>query len=112
MAGAGPRLVVSCRAEHPTQAVTVRGWADLRPLSQPLILTVRVDGQGVGLYRVGQPGDFSARISLGTTLAPGTHTVNVEASAWFVPQRHTQNGDVRPLAWRLVDVELDALADA
>jgi hypothetical protein len=104
----GPRLVVSRDTEGPVQAVGVRGWAYLRYLRRPLVLTLRVDNQVIGRHRIGRPGDFVARLPLAGPLAPGRHTVEVEASTWFVTHRFTRNGDFRPLAWRLGEVELEA----
>jgi hypothetical protein len=104
----GPRLAVSREIEGPVQAVGVRGWTDLRYLRRPLVLTLRVDEQVVGRQRIREPGDFVARVHLASPLAPGRHTVEVEASTWFVPHRFTRNGDFRPLAWRLGEIELGA----
>ena len=104
----GPRLVVSRDTEGPVQAVGVKGWADLRYLRRPLVLTLRVDNQAIGQHRIGQPGAFVARLPLAGSLAPGRHTVEVEASTWFVSHRFRRDGDFRPLAWRLGEVELEA----
>jgi glycosyltransferase involved in cell wall biosynthesis len=102
----GPRLAVSRHAGQEAHAVCIRGWTDLRYMSDALLLTVRVDDQVVGHHRIGKPGDFAASIPLLRPMAPGAHTVEVEASAWFVPHRFARNGDYRPLAWRLVELEL------
>ncbi len=104
----GPRLVIGREAGRPAQAVDLRGWADLRYMSRPLVLTIRVDNEVMGRHRIGESGDFVAHIPFADPLAPGTHTVQVEASAWFVPHRFTRNGDFRPLAWRMGAVELHA----
>jgi glycosyl transferase family 2 len=103
----GPRFVLSCEAHGPVRAVDIRGWTDLRYLGRSLVLTVRVDQQMVGQHRIRRPGNFAARVALPATLAPGAHTVEIEASAWFVPGRFTGNADLRPLAWRVVEVSLD-----
>jgi len=104
----GPRLVVECQNGLPARSVSIRGWADLRYLNSPLVLTVRLDSHIIGQHRLEEPGDFVARIPVPDPVGPGTHTIEVEASSWFVPHRFTENGDFRPLAWRLADVELDA----
>lgn len=102
----GPRLAVSRRAPQGAQSVCIRGWTDLRYMSNALLLTVRVDDRIVGHHRIGKPGDFAANIPLLSPMGPGEHTVEVEASAWFVPHRFARNGDYRPLAWRLIELEL------
>jgi glycosyltransferase involved in cell wall biosynthesis len=102
----GPRLAVSRHAGPGAHAVCIRGWTDLRYMSDALLLTVRVDDHVVGHHRIGKPGDFAASIPLLRPMSPGAHTVEVEASAWFVPHRFARNGDYRPLAWRLVELEL------
>jgi glycosyltransferase involved in cell wall biosynthesis len=103
----GPRLIVGRATALPAQSVGVRGWADLRYMRKPLILTVRVDNQVIGRHPLREPGDFVAQIPFADPLAPGAHTVEVEASAWFVPHRFTGNGDYRPLAWRMGEIEIE-----
>jgi glycosyltransferase involved in cell wall biosynthesis len=102
----GPRVAVSRHARPGAQSVSIRGWTDLRYMSNALLLTVRVDDRVVGHHRIGRAGDFAASIPLLSPMAPGAHTVEVEASAWFVPHRFARNGDYRPLAWRLIELEL------
>ena len=108
MAGSGRGWSSSARTGCPLGPVSIRGWADLRYLNSPLVLTVRLDSHIIGQHRLEEPGDFVARIPVPDPVDPGTHTIEVEASSWFVPHRFTENGDFRPLAWRLADVELDA----
>ncbi len=103
----GPRLVVARHAQHAVQAVILRGWTDLRHLRKPLVLTVSVDDRVIGWQPIWQAGDFALRFRLPALVAPGPHTVQVEASAWFAPQRFTRNGDFRPLAWRMTGIELE-----
>jgi glycosyltransferase involved in cell wall biosynthesis len=103
----GPRLALTREIRRPAEAVRVTGWADLQYIDRPQVLSVSVDGRVVGRHPVRRAGDFIARIRLPEPLPPGTHTVDIEASAWFVPDRHTRNGDLRPLAWRLGEVTLD-----
>ena len=102
----GPRLAVSRRAGRATRSVSIRGWTDLRYMSNALLLTVRVDDRVVGHHRIANPGDFAASIPLLSPMVAGDHTVEVEASSWFVPHRFARNGDYRPLAWRLIELEL------
>jgi glycosyltransferase involved in cell wall biosynthesis len=103
----GPRLALTREIKRLAHSIRIAGWADLQYLDRPLVLTVRMDGQVIGRYRVHQTGDFAANFPLQERLPPGTHMVEVEASAWFVPDRHTGSGDVRPLAWRLGELALD-----
>lgn len=106
----GPRLAVIREVRRPARSLGVSGWTDLQHFTQPLVLTVRVDGRVVGRHRVQQGGDFLARLPLAPPAEPGPHTVDVEASTWFVPDNHSGSGDLRPLAWRLGRIELDGAA--
>jgi hypothetical protein len=105
----GPRIVLSRETQSPAGVVDIRGWTDLRYLGRSFVLTVRVDHEVVGQHRIRRPGNFAARVPLPGPLAPGTHTVEIEASAWFVPGRFTGDGDLRPLAWRMGEVALEAI---
>ena len=107
----GPRLAVTRETERHAKVVGVAGSADLQHMTKPLVLTVRLNGRVIGRHRVHQPGDFLVRIPLAAPLRPGVHTVDVEASTWFVPDSHTGSGDLRPLAWRLGQVELDGVTN-
>ena len=75
-------------------------------MSNALLLTVRVDDRVVGHHHIANPGDFAASIPLLSPMVAGDHKVEVEASSWFVPHRFARNGDYRPLAWRLIELEL------
>lgn len=107
----GPRLAVTRETEREARVVGVAGSADPQQMRKPLVLTVRLNGRVIGRHRVHQPGDFRVRIPLAAPLPPGVHTVGVEASTWFVPDRQAGSGDLRPLAWRLGQVELDGVSD-
>jgi glycosyltransferase involved in cell wall biosynthesis len=107
----GPRLVVDRETAIRVRSVGIRGWADLRYLSSPLVLTVRMDSHIIGQHRIEEPGDFAVRIPVPDPVDPGTHRVEVEASTWFVPHRFTGSGDFRLLAWRLGDVKLEGGPD-
>ena len=102
----GPRLAVTRANEREAGMVGVAGSADLQHMTKPLFLTVRLNGRVIGRHRVHQPGEFLVRIPLTDPLPPGVHTVGVEASTWFVDDNQTGSGDLRPLAWRLGQVEL------
>ncbi len=104
----GPRLVLNRDTRHPAEFVALSGWTNLRYVSRPLVLTVGVDGHVVGRHTMERSGRFVARIPVAGSLAPGRHTVEVEASAWWIPDRYLRNGDVRPLAWRLRQIQLEA----
>ena len=104
----GPRLAVQRDTTPAAHAVGVTGEAHALSRDRPLVLTIRVDGLIVGRHRIGRSGEFAARLPLAAPLAPGPHTVEIEASQWFVPDRFQGNGDFRPLAWRLGEVELEA----
>jgi glycosyltransferase involved in cell wall biosynthesis len=102
----GPRLVVSRETGCVARVLDLRGWADLSYLRKPLVLTVSVDGRVVGRHRLERTGDFVVELALPDSAPPGSHTVQVEASAWFVSHSFTGSGDYRPLAWRLGQIEL------
>jgi len=103
---AGPRLVVSREAGPGVLTVFVQGWVDLRHMKKPLVLTVRMDGQEIHQKGIEKSGGFRMELPLSQPLLPGPHTVEVQASTWFVPHRFIRNGDLRPLAWRLGEVRL------
>ena len=106
----GPRLVARVEAPAGARALVLRGWADVEHMRAPLVLTVRLDDRVVGRHPVRATAAFEARLALPAALPAGSHSVTVEAGAWFVPDRHTGNGDVRPLSWRMNAVELDVAA--
>jgi hypothetical protein len=101
---AGPRLLVSCAATGDEWQVGIQGWADLTYIRKPLVLTLLVDGQQVSVHRLRQSGTFTWQAPLSICPAPGHHTVEVQASNWFVPHRFTHSGDFRPLAWRAENI--------
>lgn len=103
----GPRLALTREAAGPAVAVIIQGWADPGPMRRRLVLTVRVSDCLAGRHRIRGPGNFAVRLPLAPALAPGAHTVEVEASGWFVPDRVGGNGDFRPLSWRLGEVRLE-----
>jgi hypothetical protein len=55
---------------------------------------------------VERTGDLAVEIPLADRASPGPHTVEIRASGWFVSHAVTGNGDHRPLAWRVGEVEL------
>jgi glycosyltransferase involved in cell wall biosynthesis len=103
---AGPRLVVPLTVDREPRAVRLRGWAEVRYMSRPLVLTVSVDGLEIGRQAVTRSGDLALELALPAPLAPGEHRVEVQASAWFVPHRFFRDGDFRPLSWRVAEVRL------
>jgi glycosyltransferase involved in cell wall biosynthesis len=103
---AGPRVLVRPEATPGARVVVVQGWVELSYMSKPLTLSVRVDGQEVGQEGVERSGDFVLQLPLLRPLTSGEHSVEVEASSWYVPHRFTGNGDFRPLAWRMTEVRL------
>jgi len=103
---AGPRLVVVREVPPGAQAVTLLGQVDLTYMRRPFLLTVRMDGKDIGQRRLEQSGEFAVQIPLLHHSSPGSHTIEVQASSWFVPHRFMRNGDFRPLAWRVVDLSI------
>lgn len=102
----GPRLVVSREGHSGAQAVRIQGTVELTFGGEPLVLTVSVDGREIGGHRIAEAGAFAADLRLGRPLAPGPHRIEIQASAWFVPDRFCRNGDQRPLSWRFGEVEV------
>jgi len=105
----GPRLVVLREAADGEWELLIQGWIDLRYMSKPLVLTVYIDGWQLGQQQVEQSGNFALRFPLHQPLLAGPHTVEVQASTWFVPHRFTRNRDFRPLAFRLARLEFQRL---
>ena len=102
---AGPHLVVSREAGHSAQSLFVQGTVDLKYMNASLVLTLYVDGRAVGERRMEHSGDFRFELPLSPPVLPGQHTIEVQASTWFVPHRFTRNSDFRPLAWRFIGIE-------
>lgn len=103
---AGPLLRLSQEAAAGARQVAVEGWVDLTYITDPFILTVRVDAQVVGRQRIEETGPFRLELPLPRPLGPGPHQVEVQASAWWVPARCIRTEDHRPLAWRIAEVRL------
>ena len=102
----GPRLVTTRTIDRPARFVSLRGLVKAGTLRRPFVLTLRVDDRPIGRHWIVRSGSFLARIPLADPLAPGSHTVEVEANRWFVPGRSDRSGDFRPLAWRLIQLDL------
>jgi glycosyltransferase involved in cell wall biosynthesis len=102
----GPRLLVTREASDAAEMVGLSGWVDLSYIGRPQVFTVSIDGRVVGRHRVDRTGDVVVELPLPGPVPPGRHTLLVEASGWFVSHAITGNGDHRPLAWRVGEVEL------
>jgi GT2 family glycosyltransferase len=103
---AGPHLVVVREVLAGAQAVTIQGHVNLTYLPRPFVLTVCMDGQSIGERCLEQNGEFAFQIPILQPPSPGSHTVEVQASSWFIPHRFIRNGDFRPLAWRMFDLQI------
>ena len=103
----GPHLVVKREIDKGATHLKIFGMANTEWLGGELHLQVLVDGKDVGARIIERKGDFSISLALSSGgLAPGEHTIEVKASSWFVVHYILQNGDYRPLAWRLRRIEL------
>ena len=102
----GPHLIISRVAGFDAHAVFIQGWMDLRYVSQPFVLTARVDGQWAGQQHIEKSGNFRLELPLPQAPSPGMHAVEVRASAWFVPHRFKGNKDYRPLSFRIEKIHL------
>lgn len=97
---AGPTVRVPfVRGADPGEILAIAGDAPL-PLPAPLSLVVRVAGVTPVEVAVQPDGAFRAEIPL-TGVAPGSHIVEIAASASVVPHDLWGNGDYRPLSFRL-----------
>ena len=106
--GRGCRSRARATRREPALAVALKGWADPQCMRGRLVLTIRVDNGSSGGI-ASRARETSRRASADSApLTPGPHTVEVEASEWFVPHRVAWNRDFRPLAWRMGEVELEA----
>ena len=102
----GPHLVVTRETSRSSKTLVIKGWVDLSYMVKPFDLKVLVDDNEVGNARLEKSGEFALNFPLQSNLAPGKHTVEVQSSAWYVPHRFTRNGDFRPLAWKLITIEV------
>lgn len=103
----GPRMFVSREARLGANGVRIEGWANLVYMSEPLALTICLDGEEIGQQPIKYSGDFRLELPLSQPLSPGLHTIEVQASTWFVPHRFIRNWDFRPLAWRMTGLEFE-----
>ena len=107
---AGPRLIVTRTRSGDGRVVRVLGWTDLTYMTKPFVLTAWVDGGQVGQRRIDRSGNFALEFAVWIPAddARREHTVEVQASAWFVPpHRLFGERDVRALSWRVGDVRLE-----
>ncbi len=88
-----------------TRSLIIKGDVDLTYIDKPFALTVCVDGREIDQQRIERSGDFKLELPLPHFLSPGPHTIEVQASDWYVSHRFTRNRDFRPLAWRIHRVE-------
>jgi glycosyltransferase involved in cell wall biosynthesis len=97
---AGPRLVLQVPAGGGERTIELRGTADAKHLTRPLVLTVLLDGNPAGRVEIKQDGYFEHQIELGGPAHAGQHTIEIQANTWTVHHHVLKNGDYRPLAWR------------
>jgi len=102
----GPRLRAVRETAGAARALRLTGGTDLRFMSGPLALRVRVDGQELPPRELPGSGGFTLELPLPAALPAGRHEVEVEATRYFVPHRYLGNGDRRPLSWHLGSLEL------
>ncbi len=102
----GPRFVTTCETTATTRTLRLHGEGHLQYFTTPLVLTIRVDGQEVGEQRIEHEGPFTCELPLPKPEVVRVVTVEIDASAWFVPHRFLRNRDFRPLAWRLIDLSV------
>jgi glycosyltransferase involved in cell wall biosynthesis len=96
----GPYLVVSQHSEEEVRSVRIGGEVDLSYMRRPFSLIVFANGQEIGREGFEGNGPFSLQCDLMKTVPPGTITIEIRASAWFVPHLFFKNGDFRPISWR------------
>jgi hypothetical protein len=96
----GPVLVRGIDVPEGLAHVLLRGTLWSAHFQPGLALSFFIDGRSFGRQQVGRGPSFTMTVPL-TGVAPGTHQLRVEASAWVVPDRHFGNHDYRPLSYRL-----------
>jgi len=101
---AGPRLVQMVKAEESSIYLTLVGDANLIFLVKPLVLTIFVDGQQVGEKQITVTAPHQFMLNVPITVPSGEHTVEIRANTWFIPDMVSNNGDLRPLSYRLMEM--------
>jgi glycosyltransferase involved in cell wall biosynthesis len=102
---AGPRVVIKCASDRATRKLLLRGLIDLSYLSKPQTLTIWIDGQPIGKQRLNKSGDFALELPLAPVVSAGEHSIEVQASTFFVPHSFIRVGDHRPLSWKARAIE-------
>jgi len=97
----GPRARFERIAQGGERRLIVQGAVNVAYLSSPMVLTISLDGRRLRPHRLEKSGHFCVVCDLERPLQAGPHTIEVEASTWWVPQRVMRSGDYRPLAWRI-----------
>ncbi|WP_161685569.1 glycosyltransferase family 4 protein [Thermoanaerobaculum aquaticum] len=97
----GPRVVILRTLKQRAHTLRLKGWPAFE-MQEPLTLTVAIDESPVGKVVVSNLEPFEWVLPLPKPVPPGTHSVEIKASGWF-----TQKGDLRPLSWRIDQLELD-----
>ena len=101
----GPRLILCQDICTATRQIVLEGESDLAPMTAPLILTVRLNGEQVCKKRIRESGKFELKLKTEKHNLSSSCNIEVEASTWFVPHSITKNGDFRPLSWHLSKID-------
>src|SRR5262249_53757090 len=95
----GPIYVTDIRIDPTCRQLQLRGAAVVRGQSPLPQITLSIDGRPIPTEQSGGA-KFDVTASL-DGLKPGAHRLTVHSSSFIVPHEYLNNGDFRPLAFRL-----------
>jgi len=103
----GPCLDVHRHSEGAVRNVQIEGEVDLSYMREPFSLVFFLNGEEMGRKRFKTTGDFSLRFDLAQEAPAGLITIQIKATAWFVPHLFFKNGDFRPISWKFKRISLN-----
>ena len=103
----GPSLIMTRHCDQTAKSIQIEGSVDLSYMRQNFSLIVFVNDQEVGRKEFKKNEDFSLKFKLPKIERSGPITIEITASAWFVPHSFFKNGDFRPISWRMENVSIN-----
>lgn len=101
----GPTFIESIDVESKHRSLTLRGAAAIGGLPHPRVFEVFIDGKPVAFRHHPEGGAFSLIVSL-DSVARGKRELLVRSDRCFYSHQFVGNEDFRPLAFRLLALEL------
>src|SRR5262249_32955248 len=101
----GPNYRCEFRSEPGDRVLRIDGAPAVACAPVPLDLELHVDGKLVDRFRVRPRRPFRLRLPL-PELRPGRHELEIRSTPFLVPHDYHGNGDMRPLTFRLVRLEM------